>query len=296
MHQYGVREVERLLHLPRSTIKSLVNAGFVSPARGPRKSYLFSFRDLIVLRTAQALAAANVPPRRITKSLKELRRHLPDAMPLSGLSIGAVGDRVVVSEGASRWQAESGQYLLAFDGDPDDGSLSVSSAPAPRRARSSGSSGDASWSAPMPRPRGRRMSAPSKPTRSTCARISTWEGCCTKPAASRMRSASIAKHSRLAATIPCCSTTSAFCWRTWTAGPRRWKPTKERCTAIRASRTVFTIWGCCARPSANPGRQYGTWRSIESWSNREDERKTDEVRPDFSSALVDQSIAKGAAA
>src|SRR6267143_996808 len=125
MHQYGVREVERLLHLPRSTIKSLVNAGFVSPARGPRKSYLFSFRDLIVLRTAQALAAANVPPRRITKSLKELRRHLPDAMPLSGLSIGAVGDRVVVKEGGSRWQADSGQYLLAFDGDPDNGSLSV---------------------------------------------------------------------------------------------------------------------------------------------------------------------------
>src|SRR5258708_20060587 len=125
MHQYGVREVERLLHLPRSTIKSLVNAGFVSPARGPRKSYLFSFRDLIVLRTAQALAAANVPPGRITKSLKQLRRHLPDAMPLSGLSIGAVGDRVVVSEGASRWQAQSGQYLLAFAGDPADRSLTA---------------------------------------------------------------------------------------------------------------------------------------------------------------------------
>src|SRR5437016_1016018 len=83
MHQYGVRDVERLLRLPRSTIRSLVNAGFVSPERGPRKSYLFSFQDLIVLRTAQALAAAKVPPRRITKSLKQLRRHLPDAMPLS---------------------------------------------------------------------------------------------------------------------------------------------------------------------------------------------------------------------
>ena len=58
MHQYGVHDVERLLRLPRSTIRSLVNAGFVSPARGPRKSYLFSFQDLIVLRTAQALAAA----------------------------------------------------------------------------------------------------------------------------------------------------------------------------------------------------------------------------------------------
>ena len=125
MHQYGVRDVERLLRLPRSTIQSLINAGFVSPARGPRKSYVFSFQDLIVLRTAQALAAAKVPPRRITKSLKDLRRRLPEAMPLSGLSIGAVGDRVVVKEGTSRWQADSGQYLLAFDGDPADGSLSV---------------------------------------------------------------------------------------------------------------------------------------------------------------------------
>jgi tetratricopeptide (TPR) repeat protein len=125
MHSYGVRDVEKLLRLPRSTIRALVAAGFVSPARGPRNSWLFSFQDLIVLRTAQALADAKVPQRRITRSVRELRRHLPDAMPLSGLSIGAVADRVVVKEGGSRWQAESGQYLLAFEGDPADGSLSV---------------------------------------------------------------------------------------------------------------------------------------------------------------------------
>jgi tetratricopeptide (TPR) repeat protein len=125
MHQYGVRDVEKLLRLPRSTIRALIAAGFVSPARGPRSAWLFSFQDLIVLRTAQALADAKVPQRRITRSVRELRRHLPDAMPLSGLSICAVADRVVVREGASRWQAESGQYLLEFEGDPADGSLSV---------------------------------------------------------------------------------------------------------------------------------------------------------------------------
>jgi tetratricopeptide (TPR) repeat protein len=125
MHQYGVHDVEKLLGLPRSTIRALIAAGFVSPARGPRNSLLFSFQDLIVLRTAQALASANVPHRRITKSLKELRRHLPEEMPLSGLRIGAVADRVVVSEGGKHWQAESGQYLLAFEGDPVEGSLSV---------------------------------------------------------------------------------------------------------------------------------------------------------------------------
>ena len=125
MHKFGVREVEKLLRLPRRTIHGLVKAGFVSPSRGARGAYLFSFQDLIVLRTAQALAAASIPARRITRSLKELRRHLPDAMPLSGLSIGAVGDRVVVKEGARRWQAESGQYLLAFEGDPIAGNLKI---------------------------------------------------------------------------------------------------------------------------------------------------------------------------
>src|SRR5437763_15863035 len=99
----------------------LVEAGFVSPARGPRNAWLFSFRDLIVLRTAQALAAAKVPARRITRSVRQLRRHLPESMPLSGLSICAVADRVVVREGGRRWQADSGQYLLGFEVDPASG-------------------------------------------------------------------------------------------------------------------------------------------------------------------------------
>ena len=109
----------------------LVDAGFVSPARGPRNAWRFSFQDLIVLRMAQALAAAKVPARRIARSMKALRRQLPEAMPLSGLSIAAEADRVVVREGARRWQADSGQYLLAFNGSPADGSLRVLERPSP---------------------------------------------------------------------------------------------------------------------------------------------------------------------
>ena len=131
MHQFGVREVEKLLRLPRSTIRALVQAGFVTPSRGPRNALRFSFQDLIVLRTAQALAAARVPAKRITRSLKELRRNLPASMPLSGLSINAVGDRVVVKEGAKSWQAESGQYLFLFEGDPAAGVLKVIQAEQP---------------------------------------------------------------------------------------------------------------------------------------------------------------------
>lgn len=129
MHPYGVRDVEKLLRLSRSTIRSLIVAGFVSPTRGPRNAWRFSFQDLISLRTARALAAARVPGKRITKSIKDLRRHLPDSMPLSGLAICAVGDRVVVKEGSRRWQAESGQYLLAFESDGEGAISVIESAP-----------------------------------------------------------------------------------------------------------------------------------------------------------------------
>ncbi|WP_386746084.1 tetratricopeptide repeat protein [Agrilutibacter niabensis] len=125
MHSYGLRDVEKLLRLPRSTIRSLIAAGFVTPARGARNALLFSFQDLIALRAAQSLASAHIPHRRILRSLRELRSRLPEEMPLSGLSIGAIADQVVVREGSSRWRADSGQYVLLFEGDPAQGSLRV---------------------------------------------------------------------------------------------------------------------------------------------------------------------------
>jgi tetratricopeptide (TPR) repeat protein len=91
-----VSEVEKLLRLPRSTIRALIKSGFVSPARGARRALLFSFQDLIVLRKAQALVAAKVPARRIARAMKELRR-----------------------------QAESGQYSLAFEDDAGAGAVKV---------------------------------------------------------------------------------------------------------------------------------------------------------------------------
>ena len=115
MHSYGVGEVARMLHLSRGTIRGLISRGFVSPARGPRREYRFSFQDLVILRTARALVQAKVPPRRIGRSLSALRRQLPKSVPLAGLTICSVGNEVVVRKGGDRWQAESGQYLLEFD-------------------------------------------------------------------------------------------------------------------------------------------------------------------------------------
>jgi tetratricopeptide (TPR) repeat protein len=68
---------------------------------------------------------ANIPRRRIRRSLGQLRERLPEAVPLSGLAICAVGDRVVVREGANHWQADDGQYLLGLDVSVQNGTLRV---------------------------------------------------------------------------------------------------------------------------------------------------------------------------
>jgi tetratricopeptide (TPR) repeat protein len=125
MQSYSVRDVERVLRLSRGTIRGLINVGFVKPTRGARREYRFSFQDLIVLRAARALIEARVSRRRISRSLEDLRRHLPETLPLSGLSITAVGDRVVVRDGKSRFQVDDGQYLLGFDVSVERGVLRV---------------------------------------------------------------------------------------------------------------------------------------------------------------------------
>jgi len=135
MRSYSVRDVQRVLQLAPDTTRSLIRAGFVHPARGPRREYRFSFQDLIVLRTARALLDARIPKKRIRRSLESLRRNLPESMPLSGLAISAVGDHVVVRDGDARWQVDSGQYLLGLDVSLQNGVLHVvehrQAAPAP---------------------------------------------------------------------------------------------------------------------------------------------------------------------
>src|SRR5579872_1199378 len=130
MESYSVRDVERVLQLSSATIRGLIRIGFVRPARGARREFRFSFQDLIVLRTARALIQAKVPRRRIHRALRELRRHLPDSAPISGLCIRAMGDRVVVREGKNHWDAGDGQYQLGFEVERDDrGALRISEVP-----------------------------------------------------------------------------------------------------------------------------------------------------------------------
>lgn len=77
----------------------------------------FGFHDLIILRTAGELSAANVPQRKIQRVLEKLREQLPEGGTLSGMRITADGERVLVSDGAAVWNPESGQAIFDFSTD-----------------------------------------------------------------------------------------------------------------------------------------------------------------------------------
>ncbi len=120
---YSLRRVQAMLGLSRSIVAALIAKGFVAPTRGPRNEWRFTFQDLMLLRTAHALQASKIPPRRILRSLARLKATLPRELPLTGLRITAIGADVAVRSRQGQWQADSGQLLMDFDVAPVAGSV-----------------------------------------------------------------------------------------------------------------------------------------------------------------------------
>jgi tetratricopeptide (TPR) repeat protein len=103
-----------MLGLPAAEVRAFVKDGLLVPARGPRGEMRFSFQDLVLLRTAKGLIAAKVSRARVRTALRKLRAQLPADRPLTGVHISAEGRRIVVRDGRTRWQPESGQALFDF--------------------------------------------------------------------------------------------------------------------------------------------------------------------------------------
>jgi tetratricopeptide (TPR) repeat protein len=114
-HDFSVGGLQSLLRVSRRVLSGLIAAGFVTPSRGPRNELRFTFRDVVVLRTAFQLRSAKISSRKILNALSRLKAELPDELPLSGIRVTAVGNTVAVKTGPSQWDANTGQLLLDFE-------------------------------------------------------------------------------------------------------------------------------------------------------------------------------------
>lgn len=122
---YTLHSVQAMLGLSRAIVAGLIAEGFVVPTRGRRNEWRFTFQDLMLLRTAHALQASKIPPRKIVRSLARLKATLPQELPLTGLRITAIGADVAVRSPQGQWQADSGQLLMDFDVTPEGGSVVI---------------------------------------------------------------------------------------------------------------------------------------------------------------------------
>ena len=114
MYAYDAKDLKQRFGIEASAVRSLTRAGHIHPVKQKGRMH-YSFQDLIVLRTASALRAAKIPAQRISRTLRRIRESLPEGMPLSGLSITVLGDRIAIREGQQLWESESGQYALALE-------------------------------------------------------------------------------------------------------------------------------------------------------------------------------------
>jgi tetratricopeptide (TPR) repeat protein len=124
MHAYDTKDLERLFGLPASAVRALARSGNINPVRRAGRLH-YSFQDLLVLRTASALRAANISSQRINRTLQELRSALPGGSDLNRLSLTALGNRIAIREGQTLRESDSGQYALALEIVEEKGRLHV---------------------------------------------------------------------------------------------------------------------------------------------------------------------------
>lgn len=114
MTDYSTRQVAEILGVPPSRIRAWARARILNPERDARGAYRFSFRDVVLLRTARELQDAGLSTRRIRRTMESLRDELPDGNALSAVQITAVGERLLVREGSTAWEPETGQLHMDF--------------------------------------------------------------------------------------------------------------------------------------------------------------------------------------
>jgi tetratricopeptide (TPR) repeat protein len=112
---YTTQDVARMIGVSSGRLRAYLRAGVLSPEKGERGELRFSFQDLLLLRKAEGLVSPRIPPHRVRRALQKLRAQLPETSPLTGVNLGSEGSSVVVQEGNTRWQVESGQVLMSFD-------------------------------------------------------------------------------------------------------------------------------------------------------------------------------------
>ena len=112
---YSVRQVSDMVDLSPRQIRALVTDGALTPTIGARGKFLFSFQDLVVLRSVAGLIRSGVALPKVRAAVTSLLDQLPSESSLTAASLDASGKSVVVSVDRSTWDPVTRQMVLDLD-------------------------------------------------------------------------------------------------------------------------------------------------------------------------------------
>lgn len=112
---YSIRDVARILAVQESRLRYWMQTGFVGPTVRKGGRFYYTFCDLVAVKAAKDLLAADVPLQKARKSVEALKKALPnDTHPTSRMRVCSDGETIVALADDVAFEPVGGQVVMAF--------------------------------------------------------------------------------------------------------------------------------------------------------------------------------------
>lgn len=113
---YSIRDVARILALQESRLRYWMQTGFVGPTVRKGGRFYYTFCDLVAVKAAKDLLAAEIPLQKARKAVEHLKKALPnDTHPTSRMRVCSDGETIVALADDVAFEPVGGQVVMAFN-------------------------------------------------------------------------------------------------------------------------------------------------------------------------------------
>jgi tetratricopeptide (TPR) repeat protein len=132
---FSTRAAARILAVSPDRIRYWVKRRLVKPAWRRGRRYRFGFNDLIVMRMAKELLPTRRHLEPFRRCFSRVRDFFEPGRPVTSFRLQNDDGRILVRDGESVFEAESGQLILRFEAPPPAGTVEDRFGPARVRER-----------------------------------------------------------------------------------------------------------------------------------------------------------------
>jgi tetratricopeptide (TPR) repeat protein len=132
---FSTRTAARILAVTPERIRYWVKRNLIQPLNSGGRKYRFAFNDLLAMRQAKELLGSRQHIDPIQRCLERVRALVDPDRAVTSLKLVNDDGRIVVRDGPSLIEAESGQLIFDFEGNYQPGKVEESFGPARVRER-----------------------------------------------------------------------------------------------------------------------------------------------------------------